>query len=166
MHSLLKDKTMKLTTLGKPANFNLPIKAIDLAGEDVTVIFTGIGRTLRDWMPISLKRTEAEINARLDAEEKAREAIAAAETPEPENKPKKPGAKAKRVSLDLKEVEAGQEEALDKAVAKVREFACGWDLEEEFTDANIKELILMFPGIQGDAWSEYDARIKGNRAKN
>ena len=158
MHSLLKNKTMKLTTLGKPANFNLPIKAIDLAGEDVTVIFTGIGRTLRDWMPISLKRTEAEINARLDAEEKAREAIA--------DKPKKPGAKAKRVSLDLKEVEAGQEDALDKAVAKVREFACGWDLEEEFTDANIKELIVMFPGIQGDAWSEYDARIKGNRAKN
>ena len=158
---------MKLTTLAKPADFPLEIKTVNLAGEEVTITFTGIGRTLRDWMPVALKRLETEANERLDAEEKRQELMAGTDKPEAEadaksSKPKK----VKRITLNAADAVKGQEEALDKAAAKVREFALGWDLEEEFSDANIKELIVMFPGIQGDGWEQYDARIKGARTKN
>lgn len=153
---------MKLTTLTKPANFPLEIKTHNLSGDEVTIPFIAIGRTLRDWMPIALKRIEVEANERLDVSEKTQKAIAAAETDAASEKPKK----AKRISLDLADAAKNQEDALDKAVIKVREFASGWDLEDEFTDEKIKELIVMFPGIQGDGWEQYDARVKGNRAKN
>jgi hypothetical protein len=157
---------MKLTALTKPADFPLEIKTHNLSGDEVTVPFIGIGRTLKDWMPIFIKRIEAEANERIDAAEKQQEMLAAAK-PEADTEaaPAKPK-KAKRVKLDTAEAQKGQDEALTKAVAKVREFASGWELEDEFTDENIKQLILMFPGIQGDAWEQYDQRIKGNRVKN
>lgn len=153
---------MKLTTLTKPADFPLEIKTHNLSGDEVSIPFIAIGRTLRDWMPVALKRIEVEANERLDASDKQREALAPTESEGASAKPKK----AKRITLDLADAAKNQEEALDKAVAKVREFASGWELEDEFTDEKIKELIVMFPGIQGDGWEQYDARVKGNRAKN
>lgn len=161
-HFSLKDKTMKLTTLTKPSNFPLEIKTTNLAGDEVTMQFTAIGRTLRDWMPLALKRLETEANERLDVSEKQQEAITQAEKADAPAKP----IKAKRIALDFAEAEKSQEDALNNAVAKIREFAVGWDLEDEFTDEKLKELIVMFPGIQGDGWEQYDARIKGNRTKN
>lgn len=153
---------MKLTTLTKPADFPLVVKTYALDGSEVTVTFTGIGRTLRDWMPIALKRLEADANERLELEEKRQDLLAA---PTQEAEPVK-SKKARRIKLDAADAVKAQEEALDKAVAKLREVAAGWDLEDEFTDANLKELVIRFPGIQGDAWTQYDERIKGHRVKN
>jgi len=149
----------KLKTLaGAPANFPLTIETQDLAGNDVEITFTAIGRTLRDWHPIYIKRVTDEANASIENAEKAQaDAEAAA------GKAKR---KAKPVAFNEAEVQNNMEKALQTAVGLVREVACGWELDDEFTDDAIKDLISKYPGIQQVAHQKYHDAISGNRAKN
>jgi hypothetical protein len=48
----------------------------------------------------------------------------------------------------------------------IREVATGWDLDDEFTDANIAQLCSRFPGVHQKLWQAYDARIRGDRLGN
>lgn len=155
---------MKLKTLsGKPANFPLSVTVKELDGSDVEVDFTGIGRTTLDWQPIQLARLEKDINAIIDAEEKQdAEKAKADEATDDADKPKK----RKRIAIPRKEIEKSTEEGLAAGVSMVREVAQDWGLDLPFTDENIRMLIVQYPGIQAKVWQEYDARIKGNRAKN
>lgn len=154
---------MKLKTLGgKPADFLFTVTVKELDGTDIEVDFNGIGRTTLDWQPVQLARLEKDINAMTDAEEKLEAEKAKAAETEVEEKPKK----RKRIAIPKKEIQQSTEEGLKAGVEMVREFASGWGLDMEFTDENIRALIVSYPGIQSKAWQEYDARIKGNRAKN
>lgn len=154
---------MKLKTLGgKPADFTLTVTVKELDGSDIEVDFTGIGRTTLDWQPVQLARLEKDINAMTDAEEKLEAEKAKAAETDAEEKSKK----RKRITIPHKEIAKSTEDGLLSGVAMIREIASGWGLDVEFTDENIRALIVSYPGIQSKAWQEYDARIKGNRAKN
>jgi len=165
---------LKLKTLaGAPANFPLPVIVKDLAGQDVEIGFTGIGRTLRDWHPIYFKRLAEEANTSMETAEKAE---AEAEKAEAEAEAAKDAAgtdggkakKKKRKPIEYKpdEAEANIEAALQRAVVLIREFAAGWDLDLEFSDENLKSLISQYPGVQQLAHEKYHQAILGNRAKN
>lgn len=156
---------MKLKTLGgKPSDFPLSITVHELDGTEWQVPFICIGRTTLDWQPISLARLEKDANALIDQEEKleAENARATKNEEAQETTPKK----RKRIVVPHKEIAKNTEAGLKEAIAVVREVASGWELEEEFTDENIKQAIIRFPGIQAQLWNEYDARVKGNRRGN
>lgn len=159
---------MKLKTLGgTPADFPVTITVHELDGTEDTFEFTGIGRTTLDWQPIQLSRIEKNVNSLIELEGKLEEekskAVADAEAnAEAGEKPKK----RKRMTVPHKEIAKATEEGLAKAVEMVREFASGWELEDEFTDENIRRLIARYPSIHEAGWAEYDRRIKGERTKN
>lgn len=157
---------MKLVTLGKPADFPLFITVQELDGSDSKIPFTGIGRTTLEWQPITLARIERETKTLLEQEEKleAEKAKAAAEA-ESTDEAKKP-AKRKRFAVPHAEIAKTTEQGFQDAIASVREVASGWELEDDFSDENIKAAIARFPGLQAKLWQEYDARIKGNRLGN
>lgn len=156
---------MKLTTLGKPADFSLPITVQELDGTDVQIPFIGIGRTTLEWQPITLARIERESKALLEREEKLEaEKAKATETPKADEA-KKP-AKRKQFAIPHAEIAKTTEQGFQAAVDSIREVASGWELEDDFTDENIKAAVARFPGLQAKLWQEYDARIKGNRTKN
>lgn len=149
----------KLKTLaGAPADFAMPVTLKNLQGEDVEIIFTCIGRTLLDWHPIYGQRLTDEANAAMEQADKAEAAKEAAEGEE--------GKKRKPLKYDAKEVQKNMQDSLARGVALVREVAKGWDLEDEFSDENIKLMIAKFPGSQQQVHQEYHQRILGNRTKN
>lgn len=156
---------IKLKTLSSaPANFPLTVTVKDLSGEDVEIGFTAIGRTLREWHPIYIKRLSEEANASIEALEKADAEAEAEASKEPDAaKPKK---KRKPIQYQAAEAEASIETALQRGLALVREFAVGWDLDVEFSDDAIKNLIAQFPSVQQEAHQKYHQAILGNRAKN
>lgn len=155
---------MKLKSLNaKPADFSLPVTVQELDGSETQIPFTCIGRTTLDWQPLILARLEKEANTMIEQEEKAEaEKAKAAETVEGEAKPKK----RERVKIPHAEINKNTDKAMKAGVAMVREVACGWELEDEFSDENIQAAIALYPGLQQKLWQEYDARIKGNRVKN
>lgn len=153
---------MKLATLSKPADFPLAITVQELDGSEVQIPFTCIGRTTLDWQPIALARLEKDANALIDQEEKLQAEQEKTAAAAPEDKPKK----RQRIKIPHAEIAKTTEKGLAEAVAMVREVAGGWGLEIEFSDENIRKAIALYPGVQAKLWQEYDARIKGNRAKN
>ena len=160
---------MKIKTLsGKPADFSLTVKIHELDGTEDEFQFIAIGRTMLDWQPVQLARIEHEMNALLERKQalEAEEAKTAESAQAPQTGKSKKTPKPKRLTVPHDEIAKATEEGLNKAVAKVREFASGWELEDEFTDENIKRLIVRFPGIQDQGWNKYDERIKGNRLGN
>lgn len=48
----------------------------------------------------------------------------------------------------------------------LKEFASGWDLEEEFNDENIREALELFPQIIVAFTYGYMQALTGNRVKN
>lgn len=48
----------------------------------------------------------------------------------------------------------------------LKQFAVGWDLEEEFNDENIKEALELFPQIIVAFTYGYMQALTGNRVKN
>lgn len=60
---------------------------------------------------------------------------------------------------------APPEERLDD-VSFFKEFVKGWDLEEEFNDENIREVIEWFPNIMVTFTYEYMKALTGQRVKN
>ena len=152
----------------KPADFEFAVVMKNLQGEDVEIPFIGVGRTLKDWMPIKLKRLEEEGNAHLEMVEKQQKIREDAESDaeKAEGKSTAEKSKPKRITLDPAEIDKGINEGLAKGVAKVREFASGWGLDDDFTDENIADLIARYPGVQGLGWNNYDDRIYGNRLGN
>lgn len=165
---------IKLKTLtGKPADFALTVTSKTLDGVDVEITFTAIGRTLREWHPIYVKRLSEEANANIEAAETAEAAeaaeVAAAEAAA-ESAPVKdtPKRKKKRKKLEYNATETASkvEDALQRGADLVREFASGWDLELDFTDENIKNLIAQYPGVQQEAHQKYNQTLIGHRAKN
>lgn len=157
---------MKLKTLGgKPADFTFTVKITELDGTEVEIDFTGVGRTTLDWQPIHLARLEKDANTLIEQEEKLEAEKASAEEgaeADTEAKPKK----RKRITIPHKEIAKSTEDGLKAAVEMIREVAIGWALDDDFSDENIKSLVVRYPGVQSAAWQEYDRRIKGNRAKN
>ncbi len=60
---------------------------------------------------------------------------------------------------------AAPEDRLDD-VTFFKEFVKGWDLEEEFNDENIQEVIEWFPNIMVTFTYEYMKALTGQRVKN
>ena len=48
----------------------------------------------------------------------------------------------------------------------IQEYATGWDLEEEFNEENIRELVELFPGVMAAFVGEYTTALTGHRVKN
>ena len=167
---LLKDQKMaKLKTLqGAPKNFDLTLNLDNLDGTQSEIVFKCIGRTLRDWQPMYLKRLAGEANAKIEAQEKIEQATQAADAePEAKKAKKKDASEApKRVQFNEDELRASLESSLDSPVEIIQEVAIGWDLDDEFTPGNLKELISRYPGTQGKLYQQYHERIVGNRTKN
>lgn len=151
----------KLKTLaGNPPDFPFTVTMQNLNGEDIEIGFTGIGRTLVDWMPIFSKRATDEANstiAAIDEQEEERKKFA-----EQDSK----GEKRKPIKFNKADIDKKMQEGVAKGVALIREVAKGWDLDDEFNDANLAKLIAQFPGAQQKAHEQYHQRILGNRAKN
>lgn len=145
----------KLTTLaGSPGDFELTVKTKNLQGIDVEIPFTCIGRTLREWHPISLKRMAVDANSAIDAADKA------------EKPAGKKSDKPERVVLDEAKIQSGIDAGMKQMTDVIKEAASGWDLDDEFNDANLDTLCSKFPGIHQDLWRQYDARIRGDRLGN
>lgn len=149
-------KTLK----GAPPSFPITVTTKDLSGQDVEITFTAIGRTLRDWHPIYMKRLADEANANIAAQEKAKAAVGAADDERADNEPAEP------VVYNADEVSANIEDALKRGAALVREVATGWALDVEFADAAITDLIAQYPGVQQVLHQQYHQTIMGHRVKN
>ena len=149
-------KTLK----GAPPSFPITITTQDLAGQDVEITFTAIGRTLRDWHPIYMKRLADEANASIAAQEKAKAAVKAAGDAEEDDEAGTP------VVFNADEVSANIEDALKRGASLVREVATGWTLDADFTDESITSLISQFPGVQQVLHQQYHQAIMGQRTKN
>lgn len=158
--------------VGAPPEFHLPIALKDLDGSDAEVIFKCVGRTLQDWHPLSVKRLTDDGNAMAEvAEAYAAEAEAEAEKVEAteEAGPKRKSraeAKSKLHEFSEEKAQAEINKGLARMAEIVREVATGWDLDDEFTDANIALLCSRFPGVHQKLWQAYDARIRGDRLGN
>lgn len=150
--------------VGAPPEFHLPIALKDLDGSDAEVIFKCVGRTLRDWHPLAIKRITDDANAMLEVEE-AREGLEV-KSDEPAAAAPKRKAKAKRFKVSGEELQQSIEKGLVQTTEIIREVATGWDLDDEFTDANIAQLCSRFPGVHQRLWQAYDARIRGDRLGN
>lgn len=48
----------------------------------------------------------------------------------------------------------------------IKMFATGWDLEEEFNDENLQDLVDFFPGCVASFSHTYTSALAGNRVKN
>lgn len=157
--------------VGAPPEFHLPIALKDLDGSDAEVIFKCQGRTLRDWHPLSVKRIADDGNAMAEVADAYAEAEAAAEKVEADQeaapKPKsRARAKPKRYEVSEEKVQAEIDKGLARTADIIREVATGWDLDDEFTDANIANLCSRFPGVHQKLWQAYDDRIRGDRLGN
>lgn len=147
----------KLTTLnGNPAGFDLTVTTQNLQGADVEITFKCKGRTLRDWHPVYAKRIADDTN-RVIANQAEREEKSTA---------RKKESKVDKVEFNEGEIKAGIEDSLKQAASVVLEVADGWDIADEFNEASIMNMIDKFPGTHQKLHAEYDARIRGNRAKN
>ncbi|MPS98609.1 MAG: hypothetical protein E2581_08925 [Pseudomonas sp.] len=150
--------------VGAPPEFHLPIALKDLDGSDAEVIFKCVGRTLRDWHPLAIKRITDDANAMLEVEE-AREALEA-KSDEPAAAAPKRKTKATRFEISDEDLQQSIDKGLVQTTEIIREVATGWDLDDEFTDANIALLCSRFPGVHQKLWQAYDARIRGDRLGN
>lgn len=168
---------IKLKTLnGSPAHFPISIEAKNLAGEDVEITFTAIGRTLREWQPIYLKRLTEQANEaaaeaekaelKEKAEQEAANEASAAEKPKKGKADAGAGKKREPMVYNADEIAANIETALLRGAALVREVAVGWELDAEFTDQTITDLIAQFPGVQQALHQRYNEAILGHRVKN
>lgn len=162
-------KMAKLKTLqGAPKNFELSVSVDNLDGTQSEIQFQCIGRTLRDWQPIYLQRLAGEANAKIDAQEKIDQQTHAQEAEQEPKKGKKKDSstEVKRIEFDADEIRSSLETSLNSPVEIIQEVATGWDLEDDFTPENLKELISRYPGVQAKLFQLYHERIVGNRAKN
>lgn len=150
--------------VGAPPEFHLPVALKDLDGSDAEVIFKCVGRTLRDWHPLAIKRITDDANAMLEVEE-AREGPEV-KSDEPATAAPKRKTKAKRFEVSGEELQQSIDKGLVQTTEIIREVADGWDLDDEFTDANIALLCSRFPGVHQKLWQAYDARIRGDRLGN
>jgi hypothetical protein len=150
--------------VGAPPEFHLPIALKDLDGSDAEVIFKCQGRTLRDWHPLAIKRITDDANAMLEVEE-ARDGLEA-KSDEPAAGAPKRKTKAKRFEVTGEELQQSIDKGLVQTTEIIREVATGWDLDDEFTDANLAQLCSRFPGVHQKLWQAYDARIRGDRLGN
>ncbi|MDR0215616.1 MAG: phage tail assembly chaperone [Comamonas sp.] len=142
----------KLTTLaGAPADFPLEVQVQDLSGAPVDVGFICIGRTLSDWHPIAVHRAADDANHALDA---AATVKARSDTGQ------------ERLVINEAEVQEGLDKGFGRMIQIIREASNGWDLADEFSDANIAVLCSKFPGIHQSLWAKYDRRIRGDRLGN
>lgn len=167
----------KIKTLtGNPADFPLPIKVHELDGTEAEIILTFKGRTLRDWHPIAVKQMTDDANNLLAAENAQQEARESSEAgangaesaadEEAKRKPRKKSEKLKPMEFDPAAVEETMKTGLKRSTDVIRLLANGWDLDIEFSDANIELLCTTYPGVHQTAWAEYDRRIRGNRLGN
>lgn len=153
--------------VGNPPDFHLPITMQELDGSDAEFIFKCKGRTLRDWHPIAVKRMTADANAMLEAAEARAAADAKSDEPATDSAPKvKSKAKTKRLEVTDAQMQEAVEKGLAGTTEIIREVACGWDLDDEFTDENIALMCSRYPGVHQRLWGQYDARIRGNRLGN
>ena len=150
---------IQLKTLsGAPAGFPIVVTTQALGGDDVQITFHAVGRTLRVWHPIYMKRLADEGNLAAEAAAKAK----AAEAPAAEGEQ----ATTPAIVYDEAEVLANLDKALQRGASLVREVATGWSLDAEFTDENIMALIEQYPGVQQELHTLYHKAILGNRVKN
>lgn len=159
----------KLKTLkGNPKNFDLSLALDNLDGTQSEIVFKCIGRTLRDWQPMYLQRLAGEANAKIDAQEKIDQQTQAQEAEQEPKKSKKKDSstEVKRIEFDADEIRSSLETSLNSPVEIIQEVATGWDLEDDFTPENLKELISRYPGTQAKLFQLYHERIVGNRTKN
>lgn len=151
--------------VGAPPEFHLPIALKDLDGSDAEVIFKCVGRTLRDWHPLAIKRITDDANAMLEVEE-AREGLEAKSDEPAAAAPQKRKTKAKRFEVSDEDLQQSIDKGLVQTTEIIREVATGWDLDDEFTEPNIALLCSRFPGVHQKLWQAYDARIRGDRLGN
>ncbi|MDH5858990.1 phage tail assembly chaperone [Lampropedia aestuarii] len=157
----------KLKTLqGAPKDFDLPVSLDNLDGSQSEIIFKCIGRTLRDWQPLYLQRLAGEVNAKIDAQDKLDQQAQAPEEGAKKSKKKEATSEAKRIAINEEEIRETLESSLNSPVEIIQEVARGWDLEDDFTSDNLKELINRYPGVQAKLFQQYHERILGNRVKN
>lgn len=70
-------------------------------------------------------------------------------------------------ALKSSELQAAYKNAQDQTGAEfLRNIATGWELEDEFSDENINELIDNYPSIVGALISTYTQALAGYRVKN
>lgn len=59
-----------------------------------------------------------------------------------------------------------QQETPPSDLEFIKQFATGWDLDEEFNDENLNEAIEFFPAMVVSFSHAYIGALAGNRAKN
>lgn len=155
----------KIKTLtGTPPAFDLDITMLELDGSDAEIGFKCLGRTLRDWHPVAVKRITDDANHMIEAAEARETEAAKKEAPQPEPAAKaKAKAKSKRLEVNAAEMQEAVEKNLSRSAEIIREVATGWDLDDEFSDENIKLMCATYPGVHQRLWEKYDARIRGDR---
>lgn len=152
----------KIKTLsGAPADFHIPITVQELDGSEAEIIFTCKGRTLKDWHPVFVQQLTDDANNMIEAAETQEAAKTASET-----KKKGEAKPQKRLEFNAAELEEAVQKGLSRAIEIIRKVAGGWDLEDEFSDANLEALTSRYPGVHQALWAKYDERIRGNRLGN
>lgn len=77
-----------------------------------------------------------------------------------------------KIVFTVKHRKASEIQALyndDKGISDVQmitELAVGWDLDEEFNDENVKELLDLFPAAALSLTGSYLQALAGHRVKN
>ena len=83
-----------------------------------------------------------------------------------------PNGEKAEIKFKVKHLKAADVKALytsDKEIKDyqfVQEIATDWDLEEEFNEENIKELVSLFPSAAVALTSTYVQALAGNRVKD
>lgn len=83
-----------------------------------------------------------------------------------------PNGEKARIVFNVKHRKASEiQELYERAepvsdVEMIRHLANGWDLEEEFTDENIKELLDLYPAAALALTGAYMQALAGQRVKN
>lgn len=60
----------------------------------------------------------------------------------------------------------GESENVTKDIDFLKALATGWDLEEDFTDENLAELVELYPGFVVSLTTSYVRALAGQRVKN
>ena len=158
-----KTKAPRIKSIAAPTGtFPVEVTVTSLSGGSGTITFDCMARTQTAW-----SRERGDLYAKAIARQKAREAKAEASTAKAASGGED-GAEttAAEAEFDPKQLEKMFSERIAGDAEMVLQVAKGWDLEDDFTLANITALEDTYPGAINDLVNNYSAKIHGARTKN
>lgn len=160
-------KTILKSLSGPVEPFTVPVDVLDLSGNELVINFLGIPRTRDEWLPIGQKL----MNDRL---EKAKKAIGDAPIDDPElkleTKEQITAHREKRIKemTDLQKRDLAKEYkgSIAEQIEEALKVAQGWELDDDFTKANLAKVEGRFPGCLRELVEKYGRVLNGERVKN